>query len=594
MARHKTARDPSTVALPPSGAVLEELERLLASPAFQASERRRTFLRFIVEETLAGRADRLKGYTVALEVFGRDESFDAQTDPVVRLEARRLRRDLDSYYVDAGSGDPVRISVPKGAYMPQFEWQAGAPVSTSPAEGDLPEVGAETVAEPAPPRARAAHFRRPLLAALALLTVAAALAMLAFGLHGRSAPSEPAGVTVPAVVVMPFDHIGSGEDGGFLAAGLGQELIVDLMRFPGFRLFILPPGSDTEARAEPLATARRLGVAYVVAGSVRTEGGRARVVVRLLDAETGRVRWSDSYDRPLTAEGLMGVEGSLAEEIAAALGQPYGAVQEDLRLRATAPELSSMHSYLCVLRAYGYRRTFQRDLFAPTLGCLTEAVRRDPDYSDAWAMLGWLYLDAGRFEYGSGDLQSHYAKALEAAERAVALAPNDSLALKALSSINYYMGRYDEAERIARRALELNPNDPDTLAQLGWRLAARGNFDEGVSLLERAIARTASPPPWYFHLITIDLFLKGDYQAMRDLAERSLVDGMGIGYAFLAISSAKLGNGPAAKAALERMEEFTPLAEDPAAYFRRNGLIDAITGKVVKALDEARQIASRS
>ncbi len=108
---------------PSADDVRAELARILASAHFQASERRRAFLRFIVEETLAGRGDRLKGYAVAVSVFGRDETFDYQADPVVRLEARRLRRDLGSYYVDAGSHDRVRISIPKGSYVPHFEWR---------------------------------------------------------------------------------------------------------------------------------------------------------------------------------------------------------------------------------------------------------------------------------------------------------------------------------------------------------------------------------------------------------------------------------------------------------------------------------------
>ena len=81
--------------LPPSvGDVHAQLERILGSPAVRLSPRRRALLRYLVEETLAGRGDLLKGFSVALAVFGRDESFDPQADPVVRFEARRLRRDL--------------------------------------------------------------------------------------------------------------------------------------------------------------------------------------------------------------------------------------------------------------------------------------------------------------------------------------------------------------------------------------------------------------------------------------------------------------------------------------------------------------------
>lgn len=77
-------------------------------------------LTFLIEEALAGRADTLKGYAIGLAVFGRDENFDPQSDPIVRLEARRLRHDLDSYYIAEGARNPIRISIPKGQYAPKF------------------------------------------------------------------------------------------------------------------------------------------------------------------------------------------------------------------------------------------------------------------------------------------------------------------------------------------------------------------------------------------------------------------------------------------------------------------------------------------
>jgi len=71
-------------------------------------------LRYVVSETLDGRADRIKAYSIAIEVFKRDESFDAQADPVVRIEAARLRFALERYYLLAGSSDPILIDMPKG------------------------------------------------------------------------------------------------------------------------------------------------------------------------------------------------------------------------------------------------------------------------------------------------------------------------------------------------------------------------------------------------------------------------------------------------------------------------------------------------
>jgi adenylate cyclase len=100
--------------------VRAQLERLVASPDFDVPARARRFLRYIVEETLSGRADRIKAYSVGTEVFERDANFDAQSDPVVRIEAGRLRRALEHYYLVPGLSDPVIIDVPKGAYVPYF------------------------------------------------------------------------------------------------------------------------------------------------------------------------------------------------------------------------------------------------------------------------------------------------------------------------------------------------------------------------------------------------------------------------------------------------------------------------------------------
>ena len=96
-----------------------ELARVVESPEFSVTERVRAFLRYVVEETLSGRADRIKAYSIAIEVFERDEAFTPD-DPVVRIEAGRLRRALERYYLVAGQTDPVQIDIPKGGYVPVF------------------------------------------------------------------------------------------------------------------------------------------------------------------------------------------------------------------------------------------------------------------------------------------------------------------------------------------------------------------------------------------------------------------------------------------------------------------------------------------
>lgn len=584
--------DASTVPQPED--VRAQLDRILSSTHFLASARRRAFLKFVVDETLSGRADRLKGFSIAVAVFGRNESFDPQADPVVRLEAGRLRRDLDSYYVGAGANDPVRISVPKGTYVPQFVVADRS--STRVAQGhhdkDTLIAGVDGPNEPKPPevgeRETARSLRRPVLAfALALIAIIAA-----FGgwlLYNRSDDATATvGVREPAVVIMPFMVSSPGEDARYFAQGLSQELINNLFRFPGFRLYAMPADAERKLVGGAADIGRDLGATYVVHGSVRTDADEIRVLTQVTNAKTGQVIWSRTYTNPSEPQALIKAQGDLASEIATAIGQPYGVVTSDIR-RAT-PSVSNMQSYVCVLRAYAFRRNFAREDLAPTLRCLEQAVQRDPDYSDAWAMLGWVHVDAGRLGYsGDANRQSDYGKALQATSRAAALQPDSPLALKALAAANYYLGRYDESERITRQALVLNPNDPEVLAQLGWRLAARGNFDEGIPLLKRAIARTLNPPGWYYNLVAIDLYLKGDYRQMLEVTQKSLPDGSGFSTLLLAIANAELGNDREAQKALEQMSQFEPVARDPAGYMRRHGATDRIVHAVMAGLQKAQR-----
>jgi TolB-like protein/tetratricopeptide (TPR) repeat protein len=591
-----TIVDPVARRAPSADDVRAELERVLSNPCFQTSEKRRAFLRFIVEETLSGRADRLKGYTVAVDVFGRDEKFDPQADPVVRLEARRLRRDLDSYYVDAGSHDRVRISIPKGTYVPHFEWHevtqlravSGGEQATNSYE---PQANDDSSASTGSQRSSALPSRSLSITALGVTVavIAAAGWLLTAGKKTSVLNEDERG---PSIVVLPFAALSATDDSRYLANGISQELIADLMRFPGFRLYTLPISFKNERDLEPAKLGRELRVAYVVSGSVNANAGEIRVATKTIDAKSGRVLWGQTYDRPFAPKALIRVQKDLASDIATVIGQPYGIVGSDVNARLTTPAVSSMQSYVCVLRAYGYRRSFLRGEFDPVLGCLEQAVRRDPDYSDAWAMLAWLHVDAGRIAYAGYNTQDEYKKALDAANQAVRLAPKSILSLKVLGSVYHYLGRYDESERITRQALAINPYDPETLAQLGWRLAARGKFAEGMPMLKHAIARTVNPPGWYFHLIAIDLYLNGKYRQMLDIAQRADPDNSGFTQFLIAIANGALGNRDAARDALKKFSEYKPLASDPAAYMRRHGAIDEIVDPLLAGLKKAEHVAS--
>ncbi|MBN9669072.1 hypothetical protein [Roseibium aggregatum] len=125
----------------------------LKSPEFQPAPQLRAFLKFVVKAALDNERDKIKGYTIAVEALGRTENFNPVTDPIVRVEAARLRQRLSKYYEGTGAGAPVRIVIPKGSYAPEFE-PAGSGTSFETAR--MPRQPPQTdMAQPSPPSAKA-------------------------------------------------------------------------------------------------------------------------------------------------------------------------------------------------------------------------------------------------------------------------------------------------------------------------------------------------------------------------------------------------------------------------------------------------------
>ena len=114
----------STLTRPPDKTIRQHLDRLIGSPTFHQVDRLKRFLTFITLEALAGRSDQLKEYVIGVQVFGKEESFDPRTDPIVRVQARRLRARLVRYYREEGQHDDIVIELPKGGYAPVFRRRA--------------------------------------------------------------------------------------------------------------------------------------------------------------------------------------------------------------------------------------------------------------------------------------------------------------------------------------------------------------------------------------------------------------------------------------------------------------------------------------
>lgn len=466
----------------------DQLERILDSADFHATDRERRFLSYIVLETLAGRGDRIKAYSIAVEVFEREASFDPQTDPVVRIAAGRLRNALERYYLTAGHADPILIDMPKGGYVATFSRRTP---SDSAAERPA-QMSASG------PRWWWLPSRPWLIAAATLLLVAAtALAFWTYSSPQFSA-SKP---ETPHLLVEWFDDLdGSGETAA-LARGLTQEVISQLSKFRNI-VVVQPLG-----QANPDAR-------YVVAGSVEMSVETFRFRVRMIDRADGSVLWAHSYDGTTAVPDLLEIQADIAANVATSLAQAYGPIFEADARRVVPDAPDNWAAYSCTLSYYSYRAGFEPETLPAVKSCLETAVERFPSYATAWALLSLIYIDEVRFRHPFDRERSDALvdRALAAAKRAAELEPTNVQALQAQMVALYFNGEIDAAMSVGSRGMAINPNDTLFMGEYGYRWALAGNWEEGCRLVAEARSRNPGPLAYYEVGLAMCAYFGGDLE----------------------------------------------------------------------------------
>lgn len=469
---------------PPAHEVQAALERILASRSFSQAARASNLLRFVVEQTLAGHGDRLKGYVLATTVFGRPADFDAQADPLVRVEAGRLRRRLAGYYATEGRSDAIRISLPRGRYTPEWRYASHA------LRPRAPHAAAPTAGE--------RRWRRvsSLLAAALVVTIASLVWLLTpLGSNRSAAPAAgPVGVDsrdrVP-VIVAPFDNLSGEDELDRWATAMTEEILVRLAQLDVLVIAHTRTGPD-EHTPRPAADA-----AYVLTGSIRTAGDSARITVRLSEAATGAMLWSAAYTTPRNADGLPALNERMALAIATAAA-PFGPIYEAELERARRAANPTPGLRDCFAAYYEYRRRPSPPSHNETRSCFESVTARRPGLANAWAGLALLRVDALANYSGSLPLVRHAlrAQAREAIDKAKGIEANNARAALAEARLLYFVDAH-AFPAAAERALTLDPNGAETLAVIGTLLALSENSERGLALVDRAAELTPNPPGLY-------------------------------------------------------------------------------------------------
>ncbi len=326
-----------------------------------------------------------------------------------------------------------------------------------------------------------------------------------------------------SLVVLPFANLNHDPAQDYFSDGLTNELIISLSKLPS--LFVIASHSAFVYKGKPAKVqelGNELGVRYIVAGSVQKSGNRVRITAQLVDATTGYQLWGDRYDRRLA--DIFALQDEVTRQIVAALSLTLN--ERERRLLA-ARYTHSVDAYDLFLRGRALYIQSTRETNREARAMLTHAIDLDPDFARAHATLALTHAEDFRYRWSTDHLRSKQralevarnavrldktssqtyqvlsyvylfvaqqtAEAIEAAERAIVLDPNNADAYATLGVSKLYHGQPEEAVGVIRRAMRLNPLYPSQYAAvLGQAYYFGDQFDEAVTVLEDAVSRNYS------------------------------------------------------------------------------------------------------
>lgn len=472
-----------------------ELERVIASPGLARSPQLANFLKYIVHAKLSGNAAGIKAYAVAVDVFGRPNTFDPQADPIVRVQARRLRAALEAYYLAPDNTRRVRIYLPVGGYVPEFEF-----------------VGADPAAESARQSlSRETRGRSPTAAWLSEAGVILALVVVALGLGVvitnilRPVRTDMTIPKPPVLQVADFLPVQPSQ-AAVQVAGLAIELVTDLELF---QTMDVAYAGERQRRVGPQD-------AYALGGIVRSERGQVRVTASLRLGDDDAVLWSDTITTPETviASSVDDISRGFAEQ----LGSRRGPLHKDaLAALAGRESVAGLESdYVCELLFALWRDTQSRADMLRAKECTDGLLERDPNTARGHALSAAMAVEQVLYNSVSAAEDDAVWTDIEAEfGDAIAAAPTSAFVWELYGRYLEARGRTAGAENAYRSSLQLNPANLDAKAAYGRMLLLAGPSATGLQLAKEAVASEGAPPPWYHQGLAIQALRDGDdVQAM--------------------------------------------------------------------------------
>ena len=347
--------------------------------------------------------------------------------------------------------------------------------------------------------------------------------------------------TGPSIAVVSFRNLGGDADQELFAQAMTNDIISGLTQSSSLRVVSsASTAPDTERDNSPASLGRELGVRYLLQGSVNKIGEQLRITAQLTDTNTNLQMWSANYDEKMTATNLFSVQDNIREQIVATLSDLHGVIFSSETEKNVHRPTDSLNAYECLSVALAYDKYQSEEYHLRARESLERAVKIDPEFDQAWSHLSWIYTD--EVVLGHNPLPNSMERALDAARRAVELAPNNYHNHWLLSRVHYFSGERDLFFAESEKALSINSNDGTTVGLIGCYTAVSGEWEHGVALIEKAKVLNPRHPDYYHMFMSAAELHRHNYSgALGELRKMTIVEWQGP-LLFLISTSALTGN----------------------------------------------------
>ena len=361
----------------------------------------------------------------------------------------------------------------------------------------------------------------------------------------------------PSIAVLPFRDLTGDPESQYFSDGVTEDIIAELSRFRG--LFVISHRSSFlyRDRADDWSTVgRELGVRYLLTGSVRRSGTRIRISTQLIETETSRHIWAVRYDRDLS--DIFAVQD---EVVRAIVGVLPGRLEIEDMARARRKRPDSLMAYDYHLRAWDLIYRLGGNEHDNVRQLLEKAIELEPNYAQAHALMSFCEILAW---FRNAEVMT-LDRALDLAERAIALDPEDSWCNFMIGYVCLYRREFERARNFYNRALALNANDADILSQMGSFMAYLGKPEEGIDYIRQAMRLNPYRSAWHWHDLGFTLIVARRYEEAVEAFGR-VVPPLPFDDLYKSVCLIRLGRKPEAKTHMKRF-----LAMWPAATVRLTG-----------------------